>query len=301
MHNILGKYINGNYTVSIYDDGTKIRENDLDNLTPAFAENCDVCITKCCNGGCNWCYEGCTREGKHADLLSYKTLIDSLHPYTELALNGNDMSHPQLVPFLKLLKEKKVIPNITVNQKHFIEYYSYLRALVANSLIYGIGISLTDSNDIKLYEKLKSFPNAVIHTIAGITDNEDYERLAEHNCKILILGYKRKGRGDKYYNEHSQEINDCINNLKTNLPNYLNKANLISFDNLAIEQLDIRNTLNMTDDDWNTFYMGDDGKYTFYIDLVNNTFAKNSISTETYPIKPDMTVDDMFNFIRSKG
>lgn len=298
---LLGKYINGNYTVSIYDDGTKIRENDLDNLTPAFAENCDVKITDKCNGGCQYCYEGCTREGKHADLLSYKTLIDSLHPYTELALNGNDMSHPQLVPFLKMLKDKQVIPNITVNQKHFIEYYSYIKALVANTLIYGIGISLTNSDDNNLYKKLITFPNAVIHTIAGITTMKDYERLAEHNCKILILGYKKKGRGNKYYDEHVAEINDRINSLKANLSKYLDKANLISFDNLAIEQLDIRNTLNMSDEDWSKFYMGDDGKYTFYIDLVNGTFAKNSISTETYPIKPDMTVDDMFNFIRSRG
>lgn len=301
MRNILGTYINGNYTVSIYNDGTKIRENDLDSLTPAFAENCDVCITKCCNGNCKWCYEGCTREGKHANLMSYKTLIDSLHPYTELALNGNDMSHPQLVPFLKLLKEKKVIPNITVNQKHFIEYYSYLKALIDFKLIYGIGISLTDSNNDGLYERLKVFPNAVIHTIAGITTMEDYERLAEHNCKILILGYKKKGRGNKYYDEHVAEINDRINSLKANLPKYLDRANLISFDNLAIEQLDIRNILNMSDEDWSKFYMGDDGRYTFYMDLVNGTFAKNSISTETYPIKPDMTIDDMFNFIRSKG
>ena len=40
--NIIGRYQNGNYTVTILSDGTKIRENDLDNLTPAFAENCDV-------------------------------------------------------------------------------------------------------------------------------------------------------------------------------------------------------------------------------------------------------------------
>lgn len=41
------KYKNGNYWVSInLENGTKIRENDLDNLTPAFAENCDISILK---------------------------------------------------------------------------------------------------------------------------------------------------------------------------------------------------------------------------------------------------------------
>ena len=31
MSNLIGTYKNGNYTVQIYEDGTKIRENDLDN------------------------------------------------------------------------------------------------------------------------------------------------------------------------------------------------------------------------------------------------------------------------------
>ena len=37
--NLLGEYTNGNYNVHIFDDGTKIRENDLDNLKPSFPEN----------------------------------------------------------------------------------------------------------------------------------------------------------------------------------------------------------------------------------------------------------------------
>lgn len=40
--NLIGQYKNGNYTVSIYDDGTKIRENDLDFFEPAFPESMDI-------------------------------------------------------------------------------------------------------------------------------------------------------------------------------------------------------------------------------------------------------------------
>ena len=187
-NNILGSYINGNYTVTIYTDGTKIRENDLDNLTPSFAENCDVKITDKCDGGCEYCYEGCTSTGKHANLFNYE-FIKALHPYTELALNGNDMSHPQLVYFIKLLKEQKVIPNITVNQKHFIKYYNYLKALVDSKLIYGVGVSLIDSSDTDFIKKIKTFPNLVIHTICGITNLTDYDNLINNNIKTLVLGY----------------------------------------------------------------------------------------------------------------
>jgi hypothetical protein len=297
MRNILGTYKNGNYTVTMYEDGTKVRENNLDNLTPAFAENCDVKITDKCDGGCEYCYEGCTRLGEHADLLSYN-FINSLHPYTELALNGNDLSHPQLIKFLHILRCKNVIANITVNQKHFMQHYNFIEWLINENLIHGIGVSLVDADSLDFFHKIRNFPNAVIHTIAGVTTIEQYKQLAEHNCKILILGYKTRGRGVFYKQNNSYDIEFRINELKNYLPILVNTTKLVSFDNLAIEQLDIKNTLKLTDTQWNEFYMGDDGKYTFYIDLVKGEFAKNSVSDKRYKIEDNMTIDDMFNIIR---
>jgi len=34
--NLLGEYQNGNYTVSIFDDGTKVRKNELDFLSRVY-------------------------------------------------------------------------------------------------------------------------------------------------------------------------------------------------------------------------------------------------------------------------
>ena len=125
----LEKYKNGNYTVSInLDNGTKIRENDLDNLTPAFAENCDVTISTVCDGGCKWCYMDCTPDGKHGDIMSPK-FLDTLHPWTELAINANDLTHPDLIPFLEKMKKKNIIVNMTVNQKHFEAKQDMIRKL----------------------------------------------------------------------------------------------------------------------------------------------------------------------------
>ena len=53
---LLTKYQNGNYTVRLFNDGTKIRMNNLDNFTPAFAESMDVTITEKCNGHCKYCF-----------------------------------------------------------------------------------------------------------------------------------------------------------------------------------------------------------------------------------------------------
>ena len=66
----LGNYKNGNYTVTIYDDGTKVRETDENEFIPEFAECIDVNLSYKCNVGCKFCYLNCNPKGKEADLKS---------------------------------------------------------------------------------------------------------------------------------------------------------------------------------------------------------------------------------------
>ena len=287
-------YKNGNYTVSInLLTGTKIRENDLDFFEPAFAENCDVKITDRCDGGCAFCYEGCTPSGHHGDIMNPK-FLDTLHPYTELAINGNDLSHPDLIPFMHKMKEKKVILNMTVNQIHFEKRFDTIKKWIDEKLIYGLGISLRDPTEEFVW-KVKQIPNAVIHTINGILSPSDYEILKDNGLKVLILGYKQLRRGVDYYDSNEVDVCKKQDWLYDNLKNMLNHFEVVSFDNLAIEQLDVNRLLD--NDQWNEFYMGDDGKYTFYIDMVEGTFAKNSLSMERWNILNN--IDDMFKKVRN--
>ena len=271
-------YKNGNYTVIILNDGTKIRQTNDDKFIPSFAENCDVKITDKCSQNCPFCYEGCTKNGKHGNLFKYK-FIETLHPYTELALNGNDLDHPDLIKFLEFLKKKKVFANITVNQSQFIKNFDLIKQLSNNKLIYGIGVSLQHANE-ELISKMNEIPNTVLHTINGILTKEDVEALSNHNLKILILGYKELQRGITY----------------NNLENILSKFKVVSFDNLAIEQLNVKRVV--SEKDWDEFYMGDDGGFTFYIDMVKGEFSKNSIAKDRYPIG-NKTIDEMFQFIKN--
>lgn len=295
MLKLLGVYKNGNYTVKILSDGTKIRETNDDEFIPSFAENCDVKITDKCDGGCPFCYEGCTPNGKHGDILNYK-FLDTLHPYTELAINGNDLSHPDLIHFLKKMREKKIIVNMTVNQIHFEKHFSFIDSLVYNNLIYGLGVSLREPTE-DFVNKIKTFPNAVIHVINGILSEEDYEILKDNDLKMLILGYKYLRRGVDYYNSFEDSVQKKMTWLHGNLGEMLSHFNVISFDNLAIEQLDVKRLLNA--EQWAEFYMGDDGKFTFYIDMVEGTFGKNSLTTVRYPIMD--SIDKMFQKILNNG
>ena len=117
---LLYRYFNGNHYTSIYDDGTRIRETidpEDNKFTYDFAENVDVLITKKCDANCSYCHENANINGKHGDLNL--PIFNTWHPGTEMAIGGgNVFEHPNLFSFLNRLKDKKVIANVTVNQKH---------------------------------------------------------------------------------------------------------------------------------------------------------------------------------------
>ena len=298
MPSILYTYKNGNTATTILSDGTKIRKTYDDEFKPAFSESCDVKITDRCDGGCAFCYEGCTSHGQHGNILN-DTFINSLHRGTELALNGNDLSHPHLVEFLSRLKDKGVIANLTVNQIHFAKHYNFIKALVDKKLIWGLGVSLREPTDAFI-NLVKTIPNAVIHTINGVLTENDLDRLANHDLKILILGYKTTGRGLEYRSNNLGELTKNTTYLGFMLPTIIkeNWFNTVSFDNLAIKQLNVKKL--MSKEEWEKFYMGDDGTFTFYIDLVNQTFSKNSViaKSKCFPIA-GMNVDEMFAVVRN--
>lgn len=295
---LIGAYKNGNIHTAIFDDGTKIRETKGDEFVPAFAENMDIKITDCCDMGCSFCHEDSSINGKHGDILNQK-FIDTLHPYQEVAIGGGDAtSHPDLIPFLRKLKERKVIANITVNQTHFERKQALIKQLVDEGLIHGIDVSLVNPTS-EFISLLKQYPNAVIHTINGILSPADIKALENQDLKLLILGYKHLRRGNEWFEKDKSNIENNQAWLKDNLGDILNKFKVVSFDNLAIEQLDVRSL--MSEDEWNEFYMGDDGVITYFVDMVEQKFAKSSTAPmeRRYPILD--SVDDMFMRIVSEN
>lgn len=288
----LAKYHNGNYDVAIFKDGTKIRYNNLNNLTPSFAESIDCTITTKCDGGCPYCYMECSENGKHADLN--QPFFNTLHKGQELALNGNDLTHPDLVRFLARMKNNGVICNMTFNQKHFMRHAIDIKQLEMLGLIHGIGVSLIDSTDLNLYVNLKMFNNVVVHAIDGLLIKTDIDNMADKDIKLLILGYKTLGRGVDYFDKHELEIDNNVEYLRKNIKEISKHFNVISFDNLALEHLDIKS--HMSNKEWEKLYMGDEGEYTFFIDAVNKKFAMSSLAEKQYDLMDD--VDDMFRYIK---
>ena len=268
----IGTYVNGNYTTTIYNDGTRIRETEEDEFIPAFAENCDIKITDSCNMGCSFCHEGSTPQGKHGDILNSK-FLSTFHPYQELSLGGGNLfEHPDLLSFLKNLKKQKVISNITVHQVHFMQNLELIKKLQEEKLVYGVGVSVSAPTE-ELIKALNSVPNTVCHVINGIFNEKVSEMMADRNLKVLILGYKELRRGNEYIATHDEIVVSNKKWLYNNLEKLLKRFKLISFDNLAIEQLCVKRLL--SDEEWESFYQGDDGTSTFYIDAIEQKFAQS--------------------------
>lgn len=296
----LGSYKNGNYIVTMFDDGTKVRYNDLDYFTPEKPESIDLKITNCCNGVngvlCPQCHEKSNPNGKHGDIMNLK-FIDTMLPYTEIAIGGGDpLTHPDIVSFLEKLKERKLIANMTVNQWSFMQNLDKIDWLIENELIHGLGVSLDDPTD-EFIKEIKKYPNVVIHVICGIMDMLQLKKLSGHHLKLLILGFKTYGRGEPYYKALSGQVEALKSRFYEELPAIIEDGlfDCVSFDNLAIEQLNPKRF--MSDEEYARFFMGTDGEYTLYVDAVNREFAKSSISTERYPIEDDIKI--MFDKVRS--
>lgn len=290
---LLGKVHNGNYDIFMFDDGTKIRKNNLDFFEPEKPESMDLKITNKCNMGCKFCHEDSKKDGKHGDIMNLK-FIDTLLPFTELAIGGgNPLEHPDLIKFLKKCKKKQLICNMTVNQVHFMNHQDIIKTLVNEKLIWGLGVSLVSIDD-KFLETIKQYPNAVIHLINGVHKLEEIRKLYDKDLKILFLGYKEFRRGKDFYNE-----NVAFEKERTYvfLPEILEHFKVVSFDNLALDQLKVKDLLKK--EEWDKFFMGNDGTHTMYVDAVNKTFSKSSTSPieERQPLLDD--IKPMFDYVRA--
>ena len=290
------KVKNGNYTMYLdLETGTKIRKNDLDFFDPEKPESMDIKITNKCDMGCQFCHENSTPDGLHGDIMNLK-FIETLLPYTELAIGGgNPLTHPDLIPFLEKCKALKLVPSMTINQYHFMkpEYQDLIDKLVNEKLIYGLGVSLTVASD-EFINKIKKYPNAVIHIINGVQSLNQVKKLYDHNLKVLILGYKMFRRGIEYF---SEAVNIIKNDYYNELAEMTKHFDVVSFDNLALKQLEVKRLL--TEEEWNEFFMGDDGSHTMYIDCINKQYARSS----TAPIEDRHSLLDdikpMFDYIKN--
>lgn len=98
-------------------------------------------------------------------------------------------------------------------------------------------------------------------------------------------------RGKDY---HSQEVEDNKQVIYDNIKKIVPRFKVVSFDNLALEQLNIKRI--MSNEQWQEFFMGEDGNFTLFVDIPKNYFARSSMCNVRYDLLDN--IDDMFEIIK---
>lgn len=299
--------INGNYLLMYLDNGTKIKATKWDDteFRPENPECIDCSITTVCDGNCPYCYMGCSKDGTHASLFDddrdLMFPLNTITEGTELAINGNDLSHPDLEEFLKVMNNRGVIVNITLKFSHIVKHIDTILKWSRGNIIYGIGISVPSIINDEDLEKLNIMnrlfnDRMVCHTIVGIHGYEEIKKLSDNGIRVLVLGYKESGKGSRYHGENQMEVYRKMHDLKSYLEIFWNQFKSISFDGLALEQLSVKSWL--PDNVWEKSYAGDEGEYSFYLDMVNQKYAMNSIQhTMSKPIGRK-SIKELFQNVR---
>lgn len=282
------KYINGNYIVineSYKKTYVGLRVGEP--FESEFPDSIDLKITNLCSIGCPYCHESSSPLGKVFDIDKTIKILSKLPKVgIEIAIGGGDiLTCPLKVSELvSWLRNNNFFPRVTINYKSIKLYSSNSGAeiddlLNFNNNIGGIGISIDEfrEKDIENVNNslwLRGSNSIVYHIIAGIFPISDIKPLIESNNNVLILGYKNFGRA--YGVSPKYSIKEWEKELKRVLYRYRydNLSSKIAFDNLALEQLNIKDSL--TTEEWEKFYMGKEFSHSMYIDAVEGIFSPSS-------------------------
>lgn len=313
----LGRYYyrNGNYLVTFDEYSRKLEKKAFrfnEEFNPDFPDSIDLKITNKCSWACPWCHESSIKEGNtfNPDKL-FKVLSCLPKKPIEIAIGGgNVLDIPKETGMLiDWLNERGNLPRITINYKDIVKRWNETEGDCLNlvkkpRLCIGISLdsvpdmpetpdwclpnwhktSIEDGNTYNFaYETIYN-TNSVLHIIAGVFPANEFEHLLRtfQSNPILILGYKQWGRGKELkfpinqIKEFEEVITECLFTNNKKLKNLIKRP--IGFDNLAIEQLHIREKI--SGNVWQSLYLGEEGSHSMYIDAVKGEFARTSRSSE---------------------
>ncbi len=218
---------------------------------------------------CSYCHESAKVNGEDCNYSKLFTKLLELPPGTELAIGCNEIT-PSLRIMLHAMSNKGYICNITVNQGHLGRDLDLINQLRNNKYIRGLGISYRNTLPFKIPPALLDYSNTVIHVIAGIDTVDDVLSLADKGVKkILILGEKDFG-----FNKGKVDNSD-LDSWRWRLPQIVKAFTLVSFDNLAIQQLQVKR-LFVEDSKYDLF---NQQEHSIYINAVEEYFSPSSRSS----------------------
>lgn len=281
----------GDYFV-LFDgsSGNKMRwsfkDDAPDYVKAAAPELVDLKITDRCEAGCRFCYQGSTKNGRHADLATIQTIVGHLNDLDvfEVALGGGEPTkHPQFRAILDMIAEANIVPNITTFSGDWLADEGLVKTVARRCG--GVGVSCLDKKGLglvlavhKALEKHWAADKVVAQHVVGSVPlgvtAEFLDATAELGVPVLLLGFKEVGFG-KSYARHDH--GDVATFLKLALARQHEQIG-VSVDTALIDRFpDLPAALGAP----KALVTSPEGAFSCYIDAVTRTIGRSSYAPET--------------------
>ena len=211
QYGMVGRKVGSTWTAINPRDGTKVRFSfDAEKPDPSL-ELVDMKITGYCTFGCQYCYQGSTKDGAHADkTVIFKALKDCAdNGVLEVAFGGGEPTmHPDFKEIVSFAKKVGIVPNVTTRN------LSFIRQMLAGQWDEVGGVAFSVDTDDAV--------NKICGAIALGIENREYryqritvqivdrgvrykptlecmlDKLAADGVRVTWLGFKESGFGGKY-------------------------------------------------------------------------------------------------------
>ena len=287
-------YINGNYIVRKLPGGG-IEKRALrvgENFNPIFPDSIDLKITNSCSEGCPFCHESSVPGGRSFNLDRTIQILSSLPRYPiEIAIGGGNVFDclDDTVKLVGWMLNYGFEPRVTISYSEFSNKVepilkdqcprSFFNVVKPTTLEEQLCCSVPyfGVSTMKYVPKIYDRDVVVWHVIVGITPVGEVKKMLEdpyHYGKILFLGMKQFGRSKDW---KKPDLTEWKTLMKEEVFESKGNGKVIGFDNLALEQLEIKK--NISSDKWNSLWFGPEFSSSMYVDAVEETYAPTSTSS----------------------
>lgn len=292
--------------------GVKIRLSFKDNPEPkkytksTLPELYDLKLTDWCQFGCQYCYQGSTKDGKHAEWDHIHNYVNAMgdQGLLELAIGGGEpTSHPHFSDLLRLCRQNGIIANFTTRSmewfrnKEAVELVNdsvgrFAYSVDSASQMFKIATLLTESGvDLDGEYKGHSPIRLSFQYVMGVGSSIQFRDILAAagilKCDLTLLGFKTTGRGGSYKKKDDSYWLDMVRKHKET---YYGAR--IGIDTTLAQQYEKEL---LEDENLKTLITTKEGTFSMYIDAVANKAGPSSYCEESeyipIEIKGDKSVD----------
>jgi MoaA/NifB/PqqE/SkfB family radical SAM enzyme len=274
--------------------GDKLRlsfRSDKQTKKSSFPELVDLKITDHCDYGCKFCYQSSTKEGVHATLENIENVVKTLASSgtMEIAIGGGEpTTHPNLLKILKDIRSYNMAACFTTKNFNLHEHPEFSEiAETANSIAFSCN-SIAEIEKVKIIKEAineleginyDSRPKIYIQMIPELMTDLNFDKALRYvskmwNTPVTLLGYKDFGFGENYAPKNRFSSSEWIKTIKR----YSDEENIkFGIDSVLVSKWKNELIENCVDP---LALVGEEGKFSCYVDAVKMTIHKSSFSKE---------------------